>query len=280
MGRNGTGYSSSLVERLIEEILRREGKRTGSLLIGLSGLQGSGKSTLARQLVDTAADRDIEAIEMSIDDFYLTRQQRRQLARTVHPLLATRGVPGTHDLGLLAGTLAAVRQAAPEHPARLPEFDKGRDGRLPISRWRSIATPPRWIILEGWCVGIPAESSAALSKPCNALEHRRDADGYWRRWINARLATDYRSLWARFDALIALQAPDFDIVRTWREEPERELRKHNAPGAMSRSELRQFLMFYERLSRQALRAMPGIADITIAIDHQRQVRSVKISGDR
>ncbi|MGA9422549.1 MAG: kinase [Rhodanobacteraceae bacterium] len=277
MAGNGTRYPASLVARVLDDLQRLSG-RASAQLIGLSGLQGSGKTTLVRQLVEAATDRDIHAVAMSIDDFYLTRQQRRRLARAVHPLLATRGVPGTHDLTLLAGTLAALNQASGKHPARIPGFDKGRDTRTSIAHWQSIDTQPRWIILEGWCVGVPPQSSAALDRPCNALERDADADGYWRRWVNRRLQTDYAALWTRFDALVVLRAPDFDVVERWRDQPERELRKRGAPEAMSKAELRRFLMFYERLSRHALRTLPKIADVTIEIDRARHVRATRTSG--
>ncbi|HET6546409.1 MAG TPA: kinase [Rhodanobacteraceae bacterium] len=274
MAGNGTRYDTALVAHVVEELARRLGANPAPRLIGLSGLQGSGKSTLARQLVDAAAQRGIHAVELSIDDFYLTRRERGRLAKTVHPLLATRGVPGTHDTGLVAGTLAALHQAEERHPARLPSFDKGRDTRATPSRWRRVATPPDWILLEGWCIGVTAERPAALREPCNALERDSDADGYWRRWVNARLQSDYAALWARFDALAVLQAPDFAVVENWRDQPERELRRRGAPEAMSKTELRRFLMYYERLSRHALRVLPKIADITIAIDRKRRVRRI------
>jgi len=38
---------------------------------------------------------------LSLDDFYLGHAARLQLARDIHPLLATRGVPGTHDIAFL-----------------------------------------------------------------------------------------------------------------------------------------------------------------------------------
>ena len=75
-------------------------------LIGIAGAQGSGKTTLAR----AAAER-LGAAHLSLDDVYLTRAERQALAREVHPLFAVRGPPGTHDLALLEGALAALRAA-------------------------------------------------------------------------------------------------------------------------------------------------------------------------
>jgi D-glycerate 3-kinase len=70
------------------------------LIVGLCGAQGSGKSTAAAALVELLAHEQLPAIALSIDDFYLPRIERQRLAREIHPLLATRGVPGTHDVEL------------------------------------------------------------------------------------------------------------------------------------------------------------------------------------
>src|SRR5690606_38677225 len=158
--------------------------RSRPCLAGLSGLQGSGKSTLARQLAAAAGRSGFDCVALSLDDFYLGRRERARLARAVHPLLATRGVPGTHDLALLHDTLDALAVATPNRPARLPRFDKGRDTRLPPSRWHRVARPPRLVVLEGWCVGLPPEPAIALRRPLNALERGQDRDGRWRAHVN------------------------------------------------------------------------------------------------
>ncbi|HEX5124353.1 MAG TPA: kinase, partial [Rhodanobacteraceae bacterium] len=150
--------------------------------------------------------------------------------------------------------------------------------RVSPSRWRRVTSPPRLILLEGWCVGVPAERNAALSRAVNALERIEDADARWRRWVNARLAGEYASLWRQFDALVMLAAPSFEIVSKWRDEPERILRERNAPRAMSRAALRRFLMHYERLSRQALRTLPAIADIVVTLDAARRVSKIRVSA--
>jgi len=69
-------------------------------VLGISGTQGSGKSTLAALLQFLLQQNGLRVVCLSLDDFYLTRKERRQLADTVHPLLMTRGVPVTHDISL------------------------------------------------------------------------------------------------------------------------------------------------------------------------------------
>jgi len=269
MARNAStqrGFDSAFVERVLDAL---PATRTTSV-IGLSGLQGSGKSTLAAQLIAQAARRGVYALRLSLDDFYLGRRARFALARNVHPLLATRGVPGTHDVALLRHTLDALARASDRRPVALPRFDKGRDTRVAPSRWRIVRAPPVLIMLEGWCVGIPAQSERALRAPINELERDEDVDGRWRRFVNASLATDYAALWSRLGALVWLQAPSFDIVARWRDEQERALRLRGARHAMTRVALHRFVMHYERLSRHSLRALPARADARVALDDNRR----------
>jgi D-glycerate 3-kinase len=263
------GYPDAVVATVVAHAID-----AGAWLIGLSGLQGSGKSTLSAQLVAATKRDGVSALALSIDDFYLGRAARARLARDVHPLLATRGVPGTHDVGLLLQTLADLRAASVRRPARVPRFDKGRDTRLPPSRWRHIAQPPRLVVLEGWCIGVPPQSAAALRAPVNGLERDEDRGALWRTWVNAQLSHAYVPLWRRLDRLVMLQAPDYAIVRRWRDEQERALRRRQAPRALSPAALRRFLMHYERLSRQALKTLPRLADLRIVLDENRRVRKL------
>jgi D-glycerate 3-kinase len=262
-------YPDAIVHAVLDALTRAEPR---PWLIGLSGLQGSGKSTLAAQLVEMASRRGIVALALSIDDFYFGRAARQRLARDVHPLLATRGVPGTHDIELLHGTLDALRAATPRRPARVPRFDKGLDTRVAPSRWHRVARMPDLVILEGWCIGVPPQDSAALVRPVNQLEHDEDRDALWRNWVNARLGRHYVPLWQQLDRLIMLQAPAYAVVARWRDEQERALRRRNAPRALTPTALKRFLMHYERLSRHALKALPSRADLRIVLDENRRVR--------
>jgi D-glycerate 3-kinase len=214
----------------------------------------------------------------SVSTISISAAARAALARTVHPLLRTRGVPGTHDVGLLQRTLAALRRASPQRPAWLPRFDKGRDTRLPPSRWRRIARAPALVILEGWCIGVAPQAPAALRVSLNRLEREQDRDGRWRRWVNAQLEQHYAPLWQRIERLALLQAPAWAIVARWRDEQERARRLRHAPHALARAALRDFLMHYERLGRHALRTLPARAHLRIVLDARRRV--VRVSGPR
>ena len=267
-------YADDVAAAVLALATRHGIARQRPRLIGLSGLQGSGKSTLAAQVVRMAQDSGIAALAISIDDFYLGRYARRQLAQTVHPLLATRGVPGTHDVALLLRTLDALRTATARQPAYVPRFDKGRDTRIAPSRWRQVRRMPDLVILEGWCIGIPPQAASQLRRYVNAFERDADGDARWRSWVNAQLQAHYIALWQRLDCLAMLQAPAYAVVARWRDEQERALRRRHAPRAMSPAALTRFLMHYERLSRHALATLPARADLRIVLDERRGVRRI------
>ena len=259
------GFPEALVRTALEGLPRTAGMQ----VLGISGLQGSGKSTLAAQVVRAAGEAGLSAAGLSLDDFYLTREQRLRLAATVHPLLATRGPPGTHDVPLALATIDALR--AGDTPP-LPRFDKLADDRLPPGQWTRPTRPLDLLVFEGWCLGVPAEDEQALATPVNALEAGEDPDGTWRRYCNDALARDYPALWSRLDRLWFLQPPGFDAVYQWRSQQEQALQAAS-PGrrSMDPAALRRFIGHYERVSRQALRTLPDLADTVVQLDQGRRI---------
>lgn len=255
------GYADAFVARVLADALA-----AGARVYGIAGLQGSGKSTLAAQVAALAAAGGRRVAVLSIDDCYLDRDARQKLAREVHPLLATRGPPGTHDLALACATLDALRD---RRPVALPRFDKIDDRRLPRASWPTCAGA-ELVILEGWCLKTPPQTAAELVAPVNALERDEDRDGVWRRYCNDALETGYPALWRRIDRLLWLQPPGFAVVPGWRWQQEQALQGRE-PGrrAMTRAQVERFVQFFERSSRQALAMLPGIAEWTVGLDERR-----------
>ena len=237
-------------------------------VFAITGLQGSGKSTLAEQVAARARGEGLRVAVLSLDDLYLTRAQRQRLAVEVHPLLATRGPPGTHDVALGCRVLDGLRNG---EEVVLPRFDKLADDRAPDDTWIRIDGRVDLALFEGWCLKAAPEDDAALATPINALERYEDADGRWRRHCNDALRNDYPALWSRIDALWFLQPPGFDIVRTWRWQQEQALvaRDPQRTG-MDRAQLDRFIQHYERTSRHLLATLPAIAERTIALDETRR----------
>jgi D-glycerate 3-kinase len=250
--------------------LRRKSDGGTPFLLGINGAQGTGKTTLAAYLslsLGESGNRNVAIL--SIDDFYLAKAERQQLAATVHPLLATRGVPGTHDLPMLRDCLARLRELGPGEQQRLPRFDKAVDDRADKASWPIISGPVDLVILEGWCVGSVAQPEAELEEPVNKLETDRDADGRWRHYVNERLRTDYADVFAGLDALVFLQAPGFEAVLRWRIEQERKLAVTagaNAAGVMNETEVEAFTQYFERISLHNLEAVRSNADIVLELD--------------
>ena len=237
-------------------------------VFAITGLQGSGKSTLAHQIAMQAEAAGLRVAVLSLDDLYLTRAQRMRLAAEVHPLLATRGPPGTHDVGLGCQVLDALRAG---EDIALPRFDKLADDRLPTAGWPRMSERADLVLFEGWCLKAMPEDDIALSAPVNALERDEDRDGAWRRHCNDALRRDYPALWSRIDTLWFLQPPGFGIVRTWRWQQEQAmLARDPARTGMDRAQLDRFIQHYERTSRHLLATLPGIADRTIQLDEARQ----------
>lgn len=261
------GYDDRTVEALLQLAWSLP---CGTPVLGLAGVQGTGKSTLAGQLVDAARAQGRNAVAISIDDVYLTRTERQRLAREAHPLLATRGPPGTHDVAMACELIDALRTLGPGNSLGLPGFDKIADERLPREAWQRASGPVDLIVMEGWFLKTPPEPDSALEAPLNALERECDAECRWRRHCNTALA-GYAPLWARIDHLVFLQPPGFEVVRQWRWQQEQDLQaRHPGRRTMDHAQVMAFIEFFERVSRQALRTLPGLADTVIRIDAQRR----------
>lgn len=255
----------SPAELIAEFVLRRRGEAPFAL--GICGAQGSGKTTAVAEVCARLATERLKVAAFSLDDLYLTRAERQILAREVHPLFATRGPPGTHDLALGLDVLDRLKAG---DTLDLPVFDKSVDDRSPRDSWRRFDGPADVILLEGWCVGARPQAEALLARPVNELERSEDTDGRWRRWANYALA-GYRPLWERLDALVMLQAPSFEVVAGWRDQQEAGLRRVGGTGVMDAAAVRRFVQHYERITRHMMAEMPGRADLVIRLGRGREV---------
>ncbi|MCY3817961.1 MAG: kinase [Gammaproteobacteria bacterium] len=240
--------------------------------VGLAGGQGAGKSTLSRAIVEAGRHFGLRVVSLSIDDFYLTRSEREALADRVHPLLATRGPPGTHDVSLCESVMDALDA---EGVVTVPVFDKGLDNRAPETL--NVKAPADVVLLEGWCVGARPEPAVRLDQPINALEAESDSQGFWRRHINQALATDYARLFGKLDCLIFLRVPNLDAVVRWRLQQESE----RPPDLrLDEAEVAHFVAHYERLTRWMLEDLPDRADVIVELDEGHQVAGCTLVDHR
>lgn len=249
-------------ERLIEQVERPEPP-----VLFLAGPQGSGKTTLTNQLLEQIQD----SVCLSLDDFYLSKAERQTLAQNVHPLFETRGPPGTHHIDMLANTISELTQLNSGRPVIAPVFDKRTDEVAPHAEWRQIATPPRLILVEGWMLGVSADPEAPSSEPINAVE-AQDAEGIWRAYQEAMLATTYADIWGLADQFVYLDTDDFANIHQWRAQQEAQtlgLESGTLPEDR-RAWLKHFIAHYERLTRRLLAGerRPGLA---IEINLNREI---------
>lgn len=264
---------------LAAELAARQRAKAAPLVVGIQGPQGAGKSTLTALLQCVLRDvGGMSVATLSIDDLYLTRAERAELAARVHPLFITRGVPGTHDVALGVQVLDALTR--PGNVA-IPRFDKGNDDRAPARSWPLLSGPCDLVLFEGLWIGLPPIAEADLVEPFNALEGREDPHALWRGHANRALARDYPALFARCELLIHLQVPDFACVKRWRGGAEQALRARleaahaDTSRLMDAAQLARFFDHYERFSAHAMREMPRLADVILQLDVQHRVEAVR-----
>ncbi|WP_237055405.1 phosphoribulokinase [Microbulbifer sediminum] len=259
-------------------LARHQQHRGSPLVVGLCGGQGSGKSTLTAFLQLVWQSLGIKSAGFSLDDIYLTRNERMQLGRRVHPLLVTRGVPGTHDVQLGIETIDRLTQRAGTGVAGeevpVPRFDKAIDDRAPRDSWPHRQSPVDILLFEGWCVGaLPWEDR---EDPVNELERQEDPEGVWREYVRAQLAGPYRELFSRLDLLLMLQVPDMECVLEWRRLQEEKLRAATG-GGMSDAAVNRFVQHYERVTRYLLEEMPQRADCVLQLGRDHQVCGLRLN---
>lgn len=241
-------------------------------VLGMSGAQGIGKTTALSKVVQS---NTLRVAILSLDDFYLTKSEREKLGKTIHPMCATRGAPGTHDVALMVQTIEALSAAGAGDETHWPTFYKISDDRLPQEAERVFVGRPDAILIEGWMVGALADPRAAQSLPINSLEAKEDADGVWRSWQEQALTQAYMPLWDRMDAFLHLLAPDFDTVMGWRCEQE-ETTLGLPKGTLSadrRAWVERFIQHYERITRRMLSGYRVEGD-TIRVDEHRRPTAI------
>ena len=265
-------WFSPIVDSIVAEYNHNKTPR----VIGINGCQGSGKSTLADYLCTAVSEQlDMKTVALSLDDFYLTKSERNELARQVHPLLATRGVPGTHDVEL---AISCIKQLLAGEKTLVTRFDKSIDDRVPQDQLSSIDEPVGLIVLEGWCLGALPQKPEALTNAINALEQEEDTDSVWRNYVNQALIDEYPALFNLADELIMLQAPSFDTVFNWRLEQEQKLvkrltkeGKNTDSGIMNEQQIRRFISYFERVTENSLQEMPQRADHLFTLGLSREI---------
>ncbi len=286
-----TAFKRKLEELMLDEVLMEDLDRvylplanlihTGlntedkTQIIGINGAQGSGKSTFCALLKVVLEEQyKMRVVSFSIDDFYLSHSDRERLAQEVHPLLFTRGVPGTHDVRLCEQVISSLCEASSKTETIIPRFNKATDDPFPKTQWDIFVGKPNVILFDGWFVGAVEQKETELLTPVNDLERNEDPYCVWRRYVNSQLKDNYRPLFDKIDILVMLKIASFDRVYEWRKLQETKLRMQTSDQKnlriMSEDELKRFISHFERLTRYMLREMPCRADMLLSVggDHR------------
>ena len=271
-------------ERMIKSFLiplcfwiSKKANKKRPYFVGLAGGQGTGKTTIS-SLVRIILIKyfKLKVFRISIDDFYKTRKERMNLSKRIHPMLLTRGVPGTHDINMMLDFFRKVKSKKFKR-FKLPTFNKAIDDRFNRKRWYDLKDKPDVIIFEGWCVGAKSEKNTTLKKTINSMEKAKDQKQIWRKYVNQQLKSKYKKLYSQLNCLIYLKAKNFSLLQKWRLKQERKLwlsskRKSNLK-IMSKGDVINFMQTYQRITQNMFRYMPKYASIILNLNSNHQIKS-------
>ena len=274
--RDKIGQLNNFYLPICKKINKKYFKSRKTKIIGLAGGQGTGKSTISNILkIILKEGFNLTTVVFSIDDFYKTLKERKEMSKKINTLFLTRGVPGTHDEKLLLDCLKNLKSQKFKKIV-IPKFDKSMDDRLPKKKWQQIKKKPKIIIFEGWCVGAKPQKKKDLLSPINTLEKDKDKNGKWRKYVNNKLNTSYKKIFKLIDITIFLKVPSFRHVYEWRLLQEQKLRiASKGKKTMDSKQIRNFIMFYERITKNMLKDLSKKAEFVIKIDDKHTLTSIQ-----
>jgi len=279
--KNLNSVFDRIYSKLAEYIFLKKNSLPHPLIVGISGGQGSGKTTFVEFLKKILELKyNLNCFSISIDDIYKTKKDRFLLSKREHKLFLTRGVPGTHDTKYLINYFKSLKDLkADKKFFTIPKFNKAIDDRLSKKHWYRFSNKCDIVLFEGWCVGATDENNKSiLEKPINNLEKVEDRQCVWRKLVNNHLKKDYKMLYSFIDFMIYLKAPSFKKVLEWRTLQEKKLSKFKKKKnlIMNDSQLKRFVMFYERVTQHMFKHMPKSANIVVPINFQHQPMNVTL----
>ena len=245
--------------------------------VGLAGGQGTGKTTIS-SIIKIILEKyfKLKVFKISIDDFYKTREERIALSKKIHPMLLTRGVPGTHDINMMLDFFKKSKSKKFKK-MKLPNFNKAIDDRFPKKKWNTINKRPDVIIFEGWCVGARAETNETLKKSINSMEKANDNKLVWRKYVNQQLKTKYKKLYSQLNCMIYLKAKNFSLLQKWRLKQEYKLwlktKKKGSHKIMSKGDVINFMQTYQRITQNMFKNMPKYASIILNLNSNHQIKT-------
>ena len=257
--------------------IAKKAKNKKPYFVGLAGGQGTGKTTISSIIkIILIKYFKLKVFKISVDDFYKTRKDRSLLSKRVHPMLLTRGVPGTHDINLILNFFKKTKSKKFKS-LKVPSFNKAVDDRSIKKNWQSIKEKPDVIIFEGWCVGAKPVSASSLKRSINLMEKVKDPKLVWRKYVNQQLKSKYKNLYSQLNCLIYLKAKNFSLLQKWRLKQEHKLRlknkKRDKNKIMNKEDVLNFMQTYQRITENMFKTVPKFASIVMYLNNNHQIKS-------
>ena len=241
----------------------------------IAGSQGIGKSTLIKVIKNNIEKfYKKKILTLSLDDYYLVKNERLKLSKKIHPLFKTRGVPGTHDIKKLKTHINSFDKF--NYPINIPIFDKLSDDRS--SKFRKEKIKKDILLLEGWCCGCPPLEKKFLNNSMNQLEMEEDKEFVWRNHFNKHLNNEYKELFNMFDKIIFLKAPSFKFILNWRLKQEKMMANNKKkPLKMNKEEVLYFISHYEKVTKWMIKKLPSLANLVVNIDENQKIKKIEFN---
>ncbi len=244
---------------LLNNIIKLHQKNK-TAIIGIPGGQGTGKTTLTNFFQEQLRWQGYSVESFSLDDFYTSYRERQQLAQKYpnNPFYQiSRGMPGTHRVKELLQTLQNIK--AGKH-FTIPLFDKSlQNAQGDIAGERIITKKIDFLLLEGWCVGLPVVSGKELRRICKKnkifLPPRYE--------VMLQFLKAYQPIWKYIDYLVMLRPVSIDLHLKWRLQQEQELQQRTGRG-MTKEEIAHFVDIYLPLTYAGYEKIK--ADAVLRID--------------
>jgi len=228
----------------IAERLSRSHQQGTTTIVGIQGGQGTGKTTIVKILEKHLRKQRFKVQSFSIDDYYKSWRERKALQEKypANPFYQiSRGLPGTHRVKFLLETL---QKAKAGKDFDIPIFDKSLyDGKGDVlSKIRKVKGRQDFVILEGWCVGMPEVSSQKLVEICkrNQINLKKLDPKLQEHKVVLHFVKDYQPLWKLLDYQIMLKADSPEVHKKWRLLQEKRLKDKKGQG-MSKQEVHAFV---------------------------------------
>jgi D-glycerate 3-kinase len=250
-------------------IARKKLNRT--FIQGILGGQGTGKSTLCEILQVILRYLGCSAACLSLDDLYLTYNERLTLEKEISRL-DRRGPPGTHEVSLGIKILEQCLQDDYTAQISLPRFDKSARGGEGDRTIPEDIDKPDILLFEGWFVGVmPIDEALFNNSPPPIITEK---DRQFAIASNQRLQA-YVPLWSALDSLIVLHPEDYRLSKQWRKDAE-HLRIDQGGKGLPDEEIDRFVEYFWQALHPELFIQPltETADLVVEIKSDRTLGKI------